>query len=310
MVVADHTFQDRLALSAASQTGAFAFLALPTELRQTVYRLVLVTSTGNVEVVSNYLDGQQKPERMKFYTTRNLSLLEVNSQVRAEASELFYAENKFILNSYPRTQEYGQKRLYGMKSHFIDYSRVRKAHVLTLRGSFPDSEDYCIKGAYRMQAFLEGISEALAGDHCMKYLLIQSYEFEIIPLYAKPRANGTINQCQIVEILKPLETVRGLQGCHIRAMKMSLWPYLRYLEGEVTKSFDDRQDSKASRQSVIERASNCDWTVARNRMVKAFGDPDLAQGSQIFKLLSIEPLYSGIEFLDLFSGDILMGSET
>ena len=297
----DHTVEDRPALSPASQMKAPGFLALPTELRQEIYRAILVTRKGNVEVVSNYLDGQQKPEKMTFYTTRDLSLLEVNRQVRAEASELFYAENTFTLRSYPRTQEYGQRPLYGMKSHLIDYSRVRKAHVLTLRGSFPNNDDHCIKGAHRMRAFLEGISEALTGGHCMRYMLIQSYEFEIF------RLREGIGPCQLVEILKPLEKVRGLQSCHIRAMRMNLWPYLRFLEREVTRTFGDQPDPGSSRQSRVEKASDGERTVARNGAVEVFGNPDLdpPQGRNIFDLLQAEQLYVGVDFLDLFHGHFL-----
>ena len=292
--------EDPTATATASQPETSPFLALPLELRYAIYRHCLISPSGKVEVVSNYL-GTQKPRPIRFYTVRNLSLLEANRQIRAEASEQFYAENIFTLNSYSRTQEYGQEPLYGSKSHHINYNRVRKAHILTPRGFFPASPDSCIKGAERMRGFFEGIADALASDHCMRYMLIQSYDFERAPFHLTGERCGF----NLAYILEPLEKVRGLHTCHIRAMKMSLWPYIRFLEREMTKSCSDPSGSGGNRRPIVEKALMCKKIITeRVGIVDAFGDPDFPLGNKVFEIFKTKPLYNAVDFLDLCDLDL------
>lgn len=293
-----YALSDQSAASPASRTETFLLLALlPVELRHAVFRHCLVNESGMIEVVSNYLDCQP-PERIKFFTVRNLSLLEANKQLRNEASELFYAENIFTLKSYPRTQEYRQKRFYGSKTYLVDYSRVRRAHILSSPGFIPTSLDGCIQGACRMMAYLKGIADALAGGHCMRYLLVQSYDFEIVSLRAD-------TPWGLANILEPLEKVRGLQICHIRAMNLSLWPYLRFLEREMTRSCSDTSNIAERRRPLLEKALTCQGIMTAMGVTNGHGDPDLPLTNMIFEIFDTEPLYKSTDFIDTFEWDIL-----
>lgn len=289
----------------AGETESSPFLGLPAELRYAIYRHChcLRSPNGKVEVVSNYLDGQP-PTKMKFYTTRDLRLLEVNRQIQSEASGVFYAENIFTLNSYPRTQEYGQQRLYGIKYYHVNFSRVWKAHILSPRGFFPVSFDSCIQGAHRMRAFFRGIAEALAEGHCMKYLLVESYEFERAGFC---RA-GEAMACDLRDYLEPLEKVRGVQNCHIRAMKMSLWPYLRFLERGMMRSCRDLPLLDNGETDIVRKALACKQALNTVEIVSAFGDPDRLGKNKIFEIFNTKPLYRDVNFLDMFEEDSFNGS--
>ena len=291
--------EDRLAAPAA-RTDPFPILALPRELRYEIFRSCLISDSSTVEVVSNYLDGKERPTKIQFYTIRNLSLLEANKQCRAEAGEVFYAENIFTLHSYSRTQEYGQKPFYGRKAYWIDYSRVRKAHILTPRGFFPPSFDSCVLGAARMRAFLESIAEVLAGQNCMAYMLLQSYDFEKISFCTTP----TAARWDLVQILEPLEKVRGLKMCHIRAMKIGHWPYLRFLEREMTTPRSIPQNFRHSQRHIVERALTCKGIMTAAG-INGFGGPDLPFANKIFQIFNAKPLYEDLDFIDLFDDDIL-----
>ncbi len=293
-----------LVACAASQKETVLFLTLPVELRNAIYRYCIVENAGSVKVESNYL-VTQLAAKISFYTLHDLSLLEVNRQVRAEASEVFYAENVFTLKSYRRTQEHGQKPFYGHKSYHIDYGRVRKAHVLTPNGFAPESLRSCIQGGERMQSFLEGIADALANGHCMKYMLIESYEFERVPF--DPIRSTT--PWELGHILKPLEKVRGLELCHIRAMRMSLWPYLRFLEGGMTKSCSDPPKPDDGQRPLAERALLCKEIMSRAGVVNAFGDPDFPHRHKIYEIFQTKPLYKEINFLAKIEEDVLNRSE-
>ena len=286
----------------ADLTDIPPFFRLPIELRFAIYRhcSCICSPNGKVEVVSNYLDGQP-PTKIKFYTTVDLTITEVSRIVRSEASEIFYSVNVFILNSYPRTQEYGQQRLYGMKHYQVDYSRVRKAHVLSPRGFFPVSLDSCIRGAHRMRAFLDGIADALTKSHCMRHLLIESYEFERTVF---DRASQAM-PCDIRYYLEPLEKVRRIQNCYVRSMKISLWPYLRLLEQATMRGCNDLALSSQCGHDIVEKAQICGKILENLDIVDAFGDPEHPEKNKIFETFNTEPLYKNIDFLTLFADDIL-----
>ena len=281
------------------------FLALPLELRHAVYRRYFESEDEacRIEVSSNYLDGSP-PAKVKFYTTHDLSLLETNSQVRAEASEIFYAECIFTLKLRPRTQEYGQKPFYGIQSYQVDYSNIRKAHVLTSAGFYPVSLEDLIMSASRMRAFFEAIADTLTGSHCMRYLLLEAYEFEKFPF----DMDNINTPWGLAEVLKPLEKVQGLQVCHIRAMSFSTWPYLRFLEKQITRNNYSLPRPDAYRSNVSARAMECKEILQVWGIANGFGDADLPCRPNIFEILQTEPLYLDVTFLDRVEDDILIQS--
>ena len=268
-------------------------LSLPAELRRLVYTYCLVAIDGRVILVSNYFDGQP-PTDLRFYATEDLSLLETNRQIRAEGSEIFYAENLFVLNSYVRKrQEFGEPPLYGMLRFRVDLRNVRKAHVLTPQGFWPESYDDCIRGAGRMQAFLENLEETLHGEHSMEYLLIESYELEAATI-----GDDLSFARDVSDILRPLESVRGLTMCHIRSLQGGIQPYLRYLEQIVTCQRSLKQPCVNLGKRVAGSALKCraDSTCAGRAYGRDDGDSLLPH--QIFRILGLEPLYSDTAFLD------------
>lgn len=292
---------DRLSLSQilymmdSAEDCGFRLMTLPLELRYAVYQHILSNELRRVVVVSNFLDGWPSPTCLKFYTVYDLSLLEVNKQIRVEASRVFYAENVFVLKSYHRSQEHGQRPLYGEKCFQVDYGRIHKAHILTPHHDFPTSHVSCEIGKRRMRTFLEGIADVLAGSHCMRYLLIESYEFERAVF---DRAD--IMACELADILEPLEKVRGVQSCHIRAMRITHWPYLRFLEREIMKSHDDPPQLMDCERLVREMALMCKKALRSVDIANAFGDPDLPHPNKIFEVFGVDCLYEDVGFRDIY----------
>lgn len=277
----------------------FPILALPMELRHAVYGYILTTGSRKVDVLSNYLEGRSVA-KMRFYTTRDLSLLGTNKQIRIEAGNLFYAESVFTLYSYRRTQEYGQKPLYGERSFQISINRVRKCHLITPGGTAPFSHRDCLKGTQEFRILLQGVVDALAEGHCMRHLLVQSYQFERAVI-----SEEQTMQCDITFILEPLENLRGLELCHIRAMKICNWPYLRFLEREIMRGCSERQDQGQPRQPARERALKVKEALKSAHVEDSFGDPDNPPNA-IFEIFGIKPLYRDIDFLLNYEDDILI----
>lgn len=286
--------------TAKRRDAPFPVFSLPLELRHAVYRFVLSRPSGKVEVVSNFLEGRSVA-KIRFYTAHELALLETNKQMRMEAGNLFYTESVFTLYSYHRTQEHGQKPFYGKKCFHIDFNRVVKCHVLTPSGFEPLCHDDCLKGAIEFGILLRALVDTLAKDHNLRYLLIQSYMFERVATFEDfSEAYGLRN------ILKPLEEVHGLDICHIHAMKMSHWPYLRSLERELTKYRSERSDEISSGSSVWERALTCNQALKTNGAQLAFDNPDLPKPNILFDLFGTQPLYQDVEFLNNYEDDILI----
>ena len=154
-----------------------------------------------------------------------------------------------------------------------------------------------------MRAYLEGIADVLAGENCMTYMLLQSYDFERLPF----GATQTAAPWDIGRILEPLEKVRGLKMCHIRAMKISLWPYLRFLEREMMTSCSTPQNFHDSQRPVVERALTCKGIMTAAG-INGFGGPELPFTKKIFEIFNTKPLYEDINFVDLFEEDILNAS--
>lgn len=286
--------------TAKRSNAPFPVFALPLELRHAVYRIVLSHPSRKVEVVSNFLEGRSEAT-IRFYTTHELALLETNKQMRMEAGNLFYTENVFTLYSYRRTQEYGQKPFYGKKCFHVDFGRVVKCHVLTPSGFEPLCHDDCLKGAIEFGILLRAFVDSLSQGHRLRYLLIQSYMFERVATFEDySEAYGLRN------ILKPLEEVQGLDICHIRAMKMSHWPYLRSLERDMTKSRSERPKEPGHGSSVWERAMTCNTILKRNGVDLTFGNPDIPKPNIIFEMFGTQPLYQDVEFLNNYEDDLLI----
>jgi len=275
--------------SANDHSRHFPVLELPLELRHAVYRYVLVVSSRKVVIVSTSVEGRSVA-KMRFYTTRDLSLLETNKQIRIEAGHLFYAEGIFTLCSYRRTQEYGQKPLYGEKCFQISLDRVRKCHLLTPSGTAPLSHCDCLKDTQDFRILLQGFVDALTEGHCMRHLLIESYQFERAVIFEKQTM-----QCDITWTLEPLERLRGLGICHIRAMKMCHWPYLRFLEGQIMRSYSEPGQSD-------NKGAICNEPSKSAGINNSFGDP---HPNKIYNVFGIEPLYRDLEFLQYYEDDIL-----
>ena len=283
---------------ATNCVGSPPLLGLPAELRRAIFRFILVTNSQQVEVVSNDV-LHNTPSKLEFYTSWDLSLLEVNKQVRAEGGDLFYVENVFTLKSYPRTQAYGQKLFFGRKMYHVDYARVQKAHFLSARGFFPTSVGNCILAGKRMTMFLKELADQLARGHCMEYLLIQMYEIERAPAVEQYSSLMT----EINEILKPLKEVQGIKSCYIPAMKKGLWPYLRNLEKAMMLGCSDPHQLTDDEQPIQERALNCKEASKKAEIANAFGDPDSPGLHEIFRILRTEPLYRDLEFLTIYEDD-------
>lgn len=286
--------------TAKRSDAPFPVFALPLELRHAVYRIVVSHPSRKVEVVSNFLEGRSLA-KIRFYTTHELALLETNKQMRMEAGNLFYTENVFTLYSYHRTQEYGQKPFYGEKCFHVDFNRVVKCHVLTPSGFEPLCHDDCLKGAIGFGILLRSLVDILAKGHKLRYLLIQSYMFERVATFENySEASGLRN------ILKPLEEVRGLDVCHIRAMKMSHWPYLRSLEREMTKSRSESTHDVGLGPSVWGRAMTCNQAMKKYDVELAYGNPDMPKPNGLFDTFGTPPLYQDVGFLDNYEDDILI----
>lgn len=271
---------------------AHQLLSLPLELRIMIYKFSLAESDGKVIIVSNYFEGQ-RPPKIKFYTIKDLSLLETNKQIRTEASEVFYAMNIFTLNSYPRKREgYLERPLYGENHFRIDFRRVRKAHVLTPKGFFPRSDDDCVLGMKRMQYLLEGLQEALSGEHSMQCLLIEAYEFE----HAVVGESFTMAS-DLSEALKPLESVRGIQVCHIRSMKQCTWPYLRLLEKTMSKSCTYPGHFTSLQRVIRDSAAMYQEKMMGIDTLVPFSDANPQCVHKLFEEYKIEPLYTDISIL-------------
>lgn len=133
----------------------------------------------------------------------------------------------------------------------------------------------------------------------MRYLLIQAYHFERAVLF-----EDQTMQCDITHILEPLETLQGIELCHIRAVKICLWPYLRFLEKEIMKSRLKPLDQREPTRPIIERALQCKEAPMSAGLNNAFGDPDISH--RIFEIFGIEPLYVDLKFLQKYKDDILI----
>jgi len=283
--------------TASEPGGYFPFLALPVELRHAVYRYVLMTRSRQVIIYSNSLEGRSVL-KMKFCTVNDLSLLETNRQIRIEAGNAFYAEGIFTLHSYPRTQEYRQEPFYGKKTFHISIHRVHLCHLLTPKGTEPETHLDCLKGAQGLRILLQGFVEAMAGGHCMRYLLIESYQLERAVFF-----EDQTMQCDITHILEPLETLQGIELYHIRAVKKCLWPYLRFLEKEIMKSHRKPLDQGEPTRPVLERALQRKEALKSAGLNTVFGDPKVSH--RIFEIFDIKPLYQDLVFLKKYKDDIL-----
>ena len=281
----------------ASQRNAF--LSLPPELRRLVYAFYFAEDSGKVEVFSNYFDGQP-PGNIRFYTIKDLALLETNEILRTEAIELFYAENLFVLNLYGRRrEEYGEQPHYGRRAFRVDLRRIRRAHIVTPSGHHPKAYDDCIRGAGRMRASLEGLKEALSSEHSMRYLLIESYDFEKAVM-----GEDLSLACDLKRMLRPLETVRGLTLCHIRSLQVNTWPYLEYLERTITGDRVSDPQSGDLKRRLADETSVYKAGLTCGSDVEDRPEIDRRSTYRIFELFGLEPLYRDTAFLNDFRDDM------
>lgn len=132
----------------------------------------------------------------------------------------------------------------------------------------------------------------------MKYLLIQSYMFErsVLP-------GITTMAVDLTYLLQPLEKLRGLEICHIRAMKICHWPYLRFLEKEIMRSCDDAPGENKPGQRIENRAVLCKEALRSAGTENASRNPDDPHPNKLFDLFDIEPLYSDVDFLEYYNED-------
>lgn len=133
----------------------------------------------------------------------------------------------------------------------------------------------------------------------MRYLLIESYHFERAVFF-----EDQTMQCDITHILEPLETLQGIELCHIRAIKMCLWPYVRFLEKEIMKSHSKPLDQGEPTRPIIERAPQRKESLKSAGLNTVFGDPKVSH--RIFEIFGIEPLYEDLKFLQKYKDDILI----
>ena len=288
----------------------FPFLSLPNEIRREIYRqLLFADHSVGVEVVSSYQDGPP-PHAIQLYTLQDLRVLEVNRLVQAEASEVFYAEKVFVLYLYSSTNPYGYEDLYGHPCYRIDLSRAGHFHLTTPRGYYPQ-DDFEIKEAMRIQYHLKYLAKTLDGaKHAMRYLLIKSYHFEFAAL-DEPFEMAL----DIKEILRPLESVRGIDVVYVRSMKKRLFPYLRWLEENIIQDGGKSEQPSASNITTQEHPIALDRAPLKvvsgdegndfddNGESDDFIDPDDPYPHRFFELFGESPFYGSTDFVRKCMGE-------
>ncbi|KAL9631374.1 MAG: hypothetical protein Q9164_005932 [Protoblastenia rupestris] len=207
---------------------------LPTEVRDMIYRLVVVAPRQG-EVECNHTLKDEPP---LIYCILNPALFQVCHRIRAEAQFIFYTENVFIL---------GPLRNNTSRRFMLDIGKVRKLHVYA-----PDTFDIMSASIFRHRIALLDSYEMLVGNirlfidalpatHQLKHLLVEAYALEYDDLdgacplgldsESSPIHPGWIPiPATKVDVLGPLYTIRNVHSVHIHTYNPRQWPHLRNLE--------------------------------------------------------------------------------
>ncbi|MCJ1458061.1 hypothetical protein MMC28_008431 [Mycoblastus sanguinarius] len=294
-----------MTLCAKSSNAVFKFMSLPIELRQEVYRQLFVDIANGIEVVSNYLNGGT-PKSIRLYIIKPLGVMETSHQIQVESSEIFYFENVFKLFLYKSRPHWYCNGPFGLKTFHVDFSRVRKCHILNPGGYFPVSFNESLE-ATRLQYHLQYIADALSHGHSMSYMLIESYHFECAIFH------GLDWRCSIEDMLEPLESVRGVPHVYIRTMKKGHWPYLRSLENVMMSQSSVPSRSENKDRAVILRALRCKKMAeildddSESIEEDEFGDPDGPRAHQkMFRALNTQLMYDNVDFLGQCEDDFAL----
>ena len=255
-------------------------LNLPKELRLLVYRHLLVEDKASVEIVSKHLDLRSIGD---YFCDRDLDVFDVNHQVRDEARDVFYKENRFIIYLDIKKHE----PTFSLFSP-VDVTCVRRCHMISSCRQIPSSIGL---GADAMLIFRNFIQFSLSlrqpQTHHLRCLLIECHYFDIATLFFDT------SKRLFKTIAKPLEYLRGIELVHIRTLDPKMRPYLRALErlmmSESPTSASDGQSDQSTQAMMSEISVDAETSGTEIGFVEPTNTPN-----HIFTLFGVKPLYDDL----------------
>ena len=215
-----------------ASTIQFPFLRLPLEIRNIVYRF-LVVAPFDGRVYCRFDDIYRH-----LFLDHHLSIVKTNIQVRQEGQEVFYTENVFIFDAHHMWLPCIGATLNGKRvgMTIIDIARVRNLHLLapTVHPtglSYQRLEPEALADSYQDIFYLILIlTTKLPQDHRLTRLLIEAMAFEFDDLTCSSARPNNYKICNRVRLLEALRGIRNVQTIHIQAFQKSQWKPLREAE--------------------------------------------------------------------------------
>lgn len=160
--------------STFERPGIFQFMALPPELRVSIYRF----ATVEPHPLTLYPHYDDRKDSLKGYAVqKDLGMLETCKKIRTEMEEVLYSENSFHLciGKFPAFEE-------GIKKFQIDIRRLQKCyiyvHMMTelvteLDNNCEEDSDSDPESLFEIQWFMNFVATLVFKGHQMKYLLVE-----------------------------------------------------------------------------------------------------------------------------------------
>ena len=257
---------------------AFPFMSLPPEIRNMIYRYVLVVPHKGY-LPCHYIQGRHQcktDQGTRVFCKVQASLFEVSFQVSAESTGIFYGDNVFALREKPNKARTNKLMKSGLIGFEVDFGQVQKCYITSKYENYPGRS---------AELFAKALNWVLPKDHNLQYLLVDCLDTILSDKTAgRYRLGLQKGNRSASEILAPYRLISGLKQVHFVCSKPSLLPLLRYLEKSMMSEnslFKKKQNFWASQREEESKYDQSEKTNARYQ----------APGRELCNLFRIENCY-------------------